>query len=116
MFVPGLHSVHRTVFFTGALAYLSAPLWLGFLVLSTWLLLQHGSAADPQYFLMPHQLFPLWPSWRPEHAVALFLAIAAVLFLPKIMATLLAAMRSASSYGGVVRLMLSVLAGVDDPR
>ena len=60
--------MHRTVFLTGALAYLSAPLWLGFLVLSTWLLLHHG-AADPQYFVMPHQPYPLWPSWRPEHAV-----------------------------------------------
>ena len=109
MFARGMHPVHRWVFLTGALAYLSAPLWLGFLVLSTWLLVAHVNV-EPLYFVMPHQLFPLWPSWRPEHAVALFSAVAAVLFLPKIMAALLAAMRSASSYGGVVRLMLSVLA------
>ncbi len=109
MFARGMHPVHRWVFLTGALAYLSAPLWLGFLVLSTWLLLAHVNV-EPQYFVMPHQLFPLWPSWRPEHAVTLFSAVAAVLFLPKIMAALLAAVRSASSYGGVVRLMLSVLA------
>ena len=109
MFARGMHPVHRWVFLTGALAYLSAPLWLGFLVLSTWLLLAHVNV-EPQYFVMPHQLFPLWPSWRPEHAVTLFSAVAAVLFLPKIMAALLAAVRSASSYGGAVRLMLSVLA------
>ena len=35
---------------TGALAYLSAPLWLGFLVLSTWLLLAHVNV-EPQYFV-----------------------------------------------------------------
>ncbi len=108
MFVPGLHSVHRTVFFTGALAYLSAPLWLGFLVLSTWLLLQHGSA-DPQYFLMPHQLFPLWPSWRPEHAIALAAAVATLLFLPKLLAGMLAAVRGPARYGGLSALALGTL-------
>ena len=108
IFARGLHSVHRTVFFTGALAYVSAPLWLGFLVLSTWLLVQHG-AADPQYFVMPHQLYPLWPSWRPEHAVALAAAIATLLFLPKLLAALLAGARDASRYGGASALALSTL-------
>jgi membrane glycosyltransferase len=108
MFVPGLHPVHRTVFFTGALAYLSAPLWLGFLVLSTWLLLQHGSA-DPQYFPMPHQLFPLWPSWRPEHAIGLAAAVATLLFLPKLLAGMLAPVRGPAPYGGLGALALSTL-------
>ncbi len=108
MFARGMHPVHRWVFLTGALAYLSAPLWLGFLTLSTWLLLAHTNA-EPQYFVMPHQLFPLWPSWRPEHAWALLAAVAAVLFVPKILAAMLAATRNASSFGGTFRLALSVL-------
>ncbi len=107
MFARGMHPVHRWVFLTGALAYLSAPLWLGFLALSTWLLLAHANV-EPQYFSVPHQLFPHWPSWRPEHAWALFAAIAAVLFVPKIMAALLAAVRGASSHGGILRLTFSV--------
>ena len=108
MFARGMHPVHRWVFLTGALAYLSAPLWLGFLALSTWLLLAHANA-EPQYFVMPHQLFPLWPSWRPEHAWALLAAVASVLFVPKILAALLVGVRSASSYGGAFRLAVSVL-------
>ena len=108
MFLRGLHPVHRTVFFTGALAYLSAPLWLSFLVLSTWLLVQHG-AADPQYFVMPNQLYPLWPSWRPEHAVGLAVAVAILLFLPKLLAALLASARGASRYGGASALAMSTL-------
>lgn len=108
MFARGMHPVHRWVFLTGALAYLSAPLWLGFLALSTWLLIAHANA-EPQYFVMPHQLFPLWPSWRPEHAVALCAAVAVVLFLPKVLATLLACAREAALYGGRVRLVLGVL-------
>ncbi len=108
MFIRGLHPVHRTVFFTGALAYLSAPLWLSFLVLSTWLLVQHG-AADPQYFVMPNQLYPLWPSWRPEHALGLALAVAILLFLPKLVAALLAARRGAALYGGASTLAMTTL-------
>jgi len=104
-----MHPVHRWVFLTGALAYLSAPLWLGFLALSTWLVVVHTNA-EPQYFVMPHQLFPLWPSWRPEHAAALFGTIVLVLFLPKIIAALLVGVRDASAYGGRTRLALSVLA------
>jgi len=108
-FARGMHPVHRWVFLTGALAYLSAPLWLGFLALSTWLVVVHTNA-EPQYFVMPHQLFPLWPSWRPEHAAALFGTIVLVLFLPKIIAALLVGVRDASAYGGRTRLALSVLA------
>ena len=108
MFARGMHPVHRWVFLTGALAYLSAPLWLGFLALSTWLLLAHANAV-PQYFVMPHQLFPVWPSWRPEHAWALLAAVASVLFVPKILAAMLAA-RRAASYGGTLRLAFSVVA------
>ena len=108
MFARGMHPVHRWVFLTGALAYLSAPLWLGFLALSTWLLLAHATV-EPQYFVMPHQLFPLWPSWRPEHAWGLLAAVASGLFVPKILAAMLAAARSASLYGGTLRLMFSVL-------
>ncbi|MEG6868084.1 hypothetical protein V2A88_32940, partial [Pseudomonas aeruginosa] len=36
--VKGMHPVHRVVFLTGVMAYLSAPLWFFFLVLSTALL------------------------------------------------------------------------------
>ncbi len=108
MFAPGMHPVHRTVFLTGALAYLSAPLWAGFLALSTWLLVAHANAA-PQYFVIPHQLFPLWPSWNPEDALALFAAVASMLFVPKLLAALVAGVRDAQAFGGPLRLMASVV-------
>jgi membrane glycosyltransferase len=96
------------VFLTGALAYLSAPLWAGFLALSTWLLVTHANAS-PEYFVIPHQLFPLWPSWNPEDALALFAAVASMLFLPKLLAALVAGARDAQAFGGPLRLALSVL-------
>lgn len=54
----GLHPAHRVVFMTGVMAYLSAPLWFLFLLLSTLQLAFH-SLVPPQYFTAPNQLFPI---------------------------------------------------------
>lgn len=70
--VKGMHPVHRAVFLTGVMSYLSAPLWFMFLALSTALQVVHA-LTEPQYFLQPRQLFPVWPQWRPELAIALLL-------------------------------------------
>jgi membrane glycosyltransferase len=108
MFAPGMHPVHRTVFLTGALAYVSAPLWAGFLLLSTWVLVTNAHA-DPEYFVIPNQLFPLWPSWNPKDALALLAAVASMLFLPKLLAALVAGARDAQAFGGLLRLVTSVV-------
>jgi membrane glycosyltransferase len=106
----GLHPAHRAVFMTGVMAYLSAPLWFLFLVLSTALLAVH-SLVEPTYFTEPYQLFPIWPQWRPEWAVSLFGATAGLLFLPKILAVLRLLLRPSLSrlYGGTGRLLDSLI-------
>jgi membrane glycosyltransferase len=106
----GLHPAHRAVFMTGVMAYLSAPLWFLFLVLSTALLAVH-TLAVPAYFTEPYQLFPSWPQWHPEWAVSLFGATAGLLFLPKILAVLRLLLRRAHTrpYGGPGRLLTSLL-------
>ncbi len=69
----GMHPVHRAVFVTGVMAYISAPLWFMFLVLSTGMLAWHA-LTEPQYFVEPRQLFPIcrngirkrrWPCSAP---------------------------------------------------
>ena len=104
----GMHPVHRAVFVTGALAYLSAPLWFLFLALSTGLLALH-TLTEPQYFIAPRQLFPIWPQWHPEKAVALFSATATLLFLPKILSVLLICMQGAREFGGWLRVVAGML-------
>jgi membrane glycosyltransferase len=104
----GLHPAHRAVFMTGVMAYLSSPLWFIFLVLATALLAVH-TLGVPQYFVHPYQLFPVWPEWRPERAIALFSTTATLLFLPKLSAALLIWIRGAREYGGARRLLDSVL-------
>lgn len=103
----GMHSVHRAVFVTGVMAYLSAPLWFLFLILSTGLLAQHTLTA-PAYFTEPWQLFPIWPQWHPEKALALFSATATLLFLPKILSIVLICMQGAKQFGGRIRVIVSM--------
>jgi membrane glycosyltransferase len=104
----GMHPVHRAVFATGVMAYLSAPLWFLFLVLST-ALLAYNTLKVPEYFVEPRQLFPIWPQWHPEQALALFGATATLLFLPKFLSVLLIWIRGARGYGGRLRVAASML-------
>ncbi|KAF1071203.1 MAG: Glucans biosynthesis glucosyltransferase H [Pseudomonas citronellolis] len=106
--VKGMHPVHRAVFLTGVMSYLSAPLWFFFLVLSTALLAVH-QLMEPQYFLEPRQLFPIWPQWHPEKAIALFSTTLTLLFLPKLLSIMLIWAKGAKAYGGAFKVTLSML-------
>jgi membrane glycosyltransferase len=92
---------------TGVLAYLSAPLWFLFLILSTALLAIH-TLSEPLYFTHPYQLFPIWPEWRPEWAITLFSATALLLFLPKLLAGLRVAVTDPARHGGRFHLAASL--------
>jgi membrane glycosyltransferase len=104
--MKGLHPAHRAVFMTGVMTYLSAPLWFAFLILTT-VVLAVQTLLPPTYFIAPYQLFPLWPEWHPEWAIALFGATSTLLFLPKIMGAVLLAGKGARLSGGVPALFAS---------
>ncbi|MDR0279208.1 MAG: glucans biosynthesis glucosyltransferase MdoH [Paucimonas sp.] len=106
--VKGMHPVHRAVFLTGVMSYLSAPLWFFFLVLST-ALLATNTLMEPQYFLEPRQLYPLWPQWHPEKAIALFSTTIVLLFLPKLLSVILIWAKGAKEFGGRIKVTLSML-------
>jgi len=106
--VKGMHTVHRFVFLTGVMSYLSAPLWFTFLALSTGLLAIH-TLMVPEYFLQPNQLYPLWPQWHPQEAIALFSATLTLLFLPKLLSVVLIWIQGSREYGGGIRLLLSMI-------
>ena len=109
-FTQGLHAAHRAVFFTGVMAYVSAPLWFVFLLLSTANLAVH-TLVEPEYFTAPAQLFPLWPEWHPDRAIFLFTMTAMLLFLPKLASVaLLLAAHKARAFGGTAKLAASMLA------
>jgi len=75
--------------------------------LSTALLAVH-TLTVPEYFAQPYQLFPLWPEWRPDWALQLVGATAFLLFVPKILATMLAMRDHSRAYGGARALWASL--------
>ena len=94
---PGIHPVHRSMFATGAMAYLSAPIWLCFLTLGTALWLS-GSPMVANWMLLPGELVSLW-AWT-----------LCMLFLPRLMG--LAAVlinRQQQAFGGTISLLRSAL-------
>jgi membrane glycosyltransferase len=109
LFEPGLHAVHRSVFVTGVMAYASAPLWLGFLLLSTFLFTQHVHDV-PIYFLEPYQLFPIWPVEHLRLVLTLFGLTGILLLAPKAISLLVwLTTRRAWCFGGVARLLGSAV-------
>jgi membrane glycosyltransferase len=96
------------VFMTGVMAYVSAPLWLLSLALSSAFVVLHA-VIGPQYFVQPRQLFPIWPRWDAQATLMFALATGAVLFLPKVLGAILVLARGADRFGGAVGVTLSLL-------
>ncbi|WP_110687950.1 glucans biosynthesis glucosyltransferase MdoH [Salinicola aestuarinus] len=104
----GIHPVHRAVFLTGLMSYISAPLWFLFLVLSTALLAVH-TLSTPNYFPEPGMMFPVWPQWDPSLALGLFGATATLLFLPKVLSVILIWIQGSRQFGGPFKLLVSMV-------
>lgn len=94
---PGIHPVHRAMFVTGTMAYVSAPLWLAFLTLGTALWLS-GSSLIANFNVLPMELVGLW------------LWTLCLLFLPRILGIAAVLMRGEQrQYGGLWGLVKSSL-------
>jgi len=92
---PGIHPVHRSMFVTGAMAYLSAPLWLAFLTLGTALWLS-GARLVADWHILPTELLALW-GWT-----------LCMLFLPRVLGVAAVFMRrEQKEYGGTLSLLQS---------
>ena len=109
LFAEGLFPAHRALFINGIMSYVSALLWLVFLLLSS------GQAVwqaltPPDYFPSGPALFPQWPVWQPQWALLLIVATAVILFAPKLLAvTLIVVQRRAGQFGGALRLFTSAI-------
>jgi membrane glycosyltransferase len=107
---PGLHPLSRMHFVTGILAYVSSPMWLALLVLSS-VLSAIEAAKLPQYFLPGLHSLPHWPEIRSGEAMWLFVLTLIVLLLPKILGAYLA-LRDRDlrrGFGGAGRLCASLV-------
>jgi membrane glycosyltransferase len=109
----GLKLATRQHFATGIMSYLASPFWLFQLVVGIALVLQ-TTYIRPEYFSRDFRLFPSWPRFDPERALALFGLTMGILLAPKLFGLILMLARKAArqASGGTIRLILSALVEV----
>jgi membrane glycosyltransferase len=109
----GLHWVSRLHFVLGIGAYLTAPLWLLFLLLGMLISLQ-ARFVRPEYFPKGFSLFPTWPAQDPVLAIWVFVLTMGLLLLPKLLSLVLLWTRRSvrSQFGGALRASAGVLAEI----
>jgi membrane glycosyltransferase len=106
----GLHWISRLHLLTGIGCYITAPLWLLFLLVGILVSLQ-AQFIRPEYFPAGATLFPHWPAQDPVRAIWVFAGTMAMLIAPKLLGYL-AMLRARSDrlgMGGAARGFLSVL-------
>jgi membrane glycosyltransferase len=106
----GLTWPTRQHFATGIMGYLASPLWLAQLLVGIALVLQ-TRYIRPEYFTNEFSLFPSWPRFDAERALALFLITMAILLAPKLFGLVLALIRGSvrRASGGGFLLVCSAL-------
>jgi membrane glycosyltransferase len=106
----GLHWVSRLHLLTGIGSYLTAPLWLMFLVLGILISLQ-AQFVRPEYFPKGFALFPKWPAQDPVLAAWVFVGTMGLLILPKVLGYVLLLSHTATrrQFGGGPRVLAGVL-------
>jgi membrane glycosyltransferase len=94
---PGLHRVHRAMFAIGTMSYLSAPLWLAFLLLGLVMLVTSPSL-PAAWQALPGEVGGLW-AWT-----------LCLLFLPRVLGVLAVLLKGEQrSYGGAGLLVGSAV-------
>jgi membrane glycosyltransferase len=102
----GLHWVSRLHLLTGIGSYITAPMWLAFLILGLLISLQ-ANFIRPEYFPKGFALFPTWPQQDPVLAAWVFAATMGLLIVPKLLAYLVLISRPAerASFAGAIRVL-----------
>ena len=106
----GLHPISRLHLLMGIGSYVTAPMWLLFLVLGILVSIQ-SSLAPPHYFPNGRSLFPDWPAVDPVRSMWVFIGTMGVLLAPKLLAfvVLLASPTERRGCGGALRAFASLL-------
>ncbi len=106
----GLHWVSRLHLLTGIGSYVTAPMWLAFLVFGILISLQ-SRFVPPSYFSSRPSLFPHWPAIDPVRSKWVFVGTMAILLAPKLLSYLALLLRGSDrrGCGGALRAVLSML-------
>lgn len=107
----GLYWLSRVHLVTGVLSYVTSPLWLLVLLLSSSVIILQALHGHQYFVPGTHGLFPNWPHYRDREIVALLSLTGVVLFLPKVLALMLAIGNRTlrRGFGGAARLSVSLV-------
>lgn len=107
--LKGMKPLSRLALLMGIMSYLSSPLWGLFLVV-TGIEAYNQSQTIPVYF-SGDNWYPVWPESYTVEMTTVLLVTLAMLFLPKILGMLLLLFQwhRMKSYGGLIRVCLSVV-------
>jgi membrane glycosyltransferase len=110
LFARGLHWVSRLHLMTGIGSYITAPLWLLFLLAGVLIALQ-ARFIQPDYFPAGKSLFPVWPVVDPVRAMWMFGGTMALLLIPKLLGGIATLLNGADrrGCGGGARLLIGLL-------
>lgn len=106
----GLHWLSRVHMLTGILSYVTAPMWLLVLILSSIITCLDAISAHQYFQHGAYSLFPTWPQYRDGEIVALLAMTVVALVVPKLLGALLALRdrRQRLAFGGAAKLLCSV--------
>jgi membrane glycosyltransferase len=104
----GLHSISRLHLLTGIGSYITAPLWLLFLLCGILIAVQ-ARFVPPNYFPAGRSLFPQWPVIDPVRAMWMFVGTMALLLIPKLLGAIALRRTDRRGCGGALRLLVSLL-------
>ena len=106
----GLHWVSRLHLMQGIGSYITAPMWLLFLLIGILISLQ-SQFIPPDYFPRGATLFPQWPMQDPVRAAYVFGGTMALLVMPKLFGWfgMLVHRRDRLGMGGALRGLVSVV-------
>jgi membrane glycosyltransferase len=107
----GLHWLSRIHLITGVLSYVTSPIWLIVLALSSVIVCMEAVQGIQYFEPGSYSLFPSWPESRATEIVALLSITLSILLMPKVLGATLALVNSRlrRAYGGAARLLASVL-------
>jgi membrane glycosyltransferase len=106
----GLRWMSRLHLLTGIGSYITAPLWLMFLLTGILIALQ-ARFVPPDYFPTGKSLFPQWPVIDPVRAMWVFVGTMGLLLVPKLLAAFVVLLHRVErrGCGGGLRLLVSVI-------
>jgi membrane glycosyltransferase len=117
----GLHWISRLHLMTGIGSYITAPLWLAFMLAGILIALR-GRIIQPDYFPAGKALFPVWPVVDPVRAMWMFVATMGLLLIPKLLGCIAAMSHrterrgSGGGFGLLASLLLeTIIAGLIAP-